>query len=388
MQPNSTTHQPVGVPALNALAAATLWGALLGPIFYPLGASLGLWPALTRLNGTCGDDPADFTMVGTGAALGLLVGGAVVAWQLRRGRGHAFGAVAVDLLRFYLALTLLGYGLSKVWATQFVNLWANLDTPPSELNPMRVAWMFFGYSQPYQQFLGWAEVVPALLLLPRRTATLGALLTITVMANVFALNVFFDICVKLQSGLYLASALLIFLQDTRRLWQFFFGNGPVPPRRVATDWFESRPGRRRFRSLTLVIVALVLVLAGLDAQGVYQYAQSQRPTPLTGVWQPRRAERWVAGRWQPLAPADSAYPTRFYLQAGQVVIRNVARRDRFTCDEDSTKRELKLTQRTDRNGFLPPVHWRYQPRTHRDSLHLLGRWHRDSLRLSLGLVRR
>lgn len=170
MQPNSTTHQPVGVPALNALAAATLWGALLGPIFYPLGASLGLWPALTRLNGTCGDDPADFTMVGTGAALGLLVGGAVVAWQLRRGRGHAFGAVAVDLLRFYLALTLLGYGLSKVWATQFVNLWANLDTPPSELNPMRVAWMFFGYSQPYQQFLGWAEVVPALLLLPRRTA--------------------------------------------------------------------------------------------------------------------------------------------------------------------------------------------------------------------------
>jgi len=211
MQPISTAARPVVIPALNALGAATLWGALLGSVLYPLGASLGLWPALVRQNGTCGDDPADFTMAGTGAAIGLLVGGAVVAWQLRRGRGRAFGAVAVDLLRFYLALTLLGYGLSKVWATQFPSLWANLDTPTSELTPMRVAWLFFGYSQPYQQFLAWAEVVPALLLLPRRTATLGALLAITVMANVFALNIFFDICVKLQSGLYLASALLIFL---------------------------------------------------------------------------------------------------------------------------------------------------------------------------------
>lgn len=105
---------------------------------------------------------------------------------------------------------------------------------------MRVAWQFSGYSRLYQQFLGWAEVILALLL-PRHTATLGALLSIVVLANMFAISPFFDVCVKLNSGLYLAGAVLIFLQDTGRLWHFFIQNRPLLPRAVATNWFSYAP---------------------------------------------------------------------------------------------------------------------------------------------------
>lgn len=100
---NAPPSSPPAVAALNALAAA-LWGAVLAPVVYPLGADLGLWHELARPASTCGDQPADF----------LMVGAAVVGVQWRFSRGRAFEAVAVDLLRFFLALTLLGYGFSKV----------------------------------------------------------------------------------------------------------------------------------------------------------------------------------------------------------------------------------------------------------------------------------
>jgi uncharacterized membrane protein YphA (DoxX/SURF4 family) len=386
--PSLETTPSALASGLNAVAAATLWGALLGPYLYPLGAELGLWQALGHASSSCGDDPADFIMTGAGAVVGLALGAAIIGLQVRYRRGRAFGAISVDLLRFFLALTLLSYGFAKVFATQFPQLWANLDTPPSELTPMRVAWQFFGYSRPYQQFLGWAEVVPALLLLSRRFATLGALLAIVVLANVFALNIFFDVCVKLNSGLYLAAALLIFLQDTGRLWQFFISNQPITPRRVATDWFETRRGRRIYQGITLGLALLLLLGTGFAARQTYQYAQSQLPTPLTGVWQPLRTERWQSGQWRAVAATDSLFPARVYFQAGQAVIRNAYWRDRFTCDEDTAVRTITLVPRNENNDFLPPSHWRYARGRHRDTLQLSGRWRRDSLRLQLALVPR
>jgi hypothetical protein len=373
---------------LNTVAAASLWGALLGPYLYPVGASLGLWHTLSRASSSCGDDPTDFIMSGAGAAVGWVLGTAILGLQLRFDRGRAFGAIAVDLLRYFLALTLLGYGFAKVFATQFPQLWANLDTPPSELTPMRVAWQFFGYSRTYQQFLGWAEVVPAVLLLSRRLATLGALLAIVVLTNVFALNIFFDVCVKLNSGLYLAAALLIFLQDTGRLWQFFISNQPIAPRRVATDWFETRRGRRIYQGITLGLATLLLAGTGFAAQQTYQYALSQLPTPLTGVWRPSSSERWQGGQWRAVAATDSLFPARVYFQAGQAIIRNEYWRDRFSCEEDTAAHTVKLVPRNENNDFLPPSRWRYARGSHRDSLQLSGRWRRDSLRLRLVLVPR
>ena len=249
---------------------------------------------------------------------------------------------------------------------------------------MRVAWQFFGYSRGYQQFLGWGEVVPALLLLPRRTASLGALLAVVVMANVLAINIFFDVCVKLGAGLYLAYSLFILLQETGRLWHFFIGRQPLLPRRVATDWFLTRRGRRIYRSLTGAVVALLVVGGVFTALEVRSYGRTQRNTPLTGIWQARRVERWQAGRWQPVPPADSAFPTKLYLQAGQLVLRNGFRRDRFIAEkEDSTLHTLllrPLNLHNDRN--LPLLHWRYARAPRADSLRLSGRWRRDSLRLT------
>ena len=75
----------------------------------------------------------------------------------------------------------------------------------------------------YQMFLGWGELIPAVLLLFRRTTLIGALIMFVVMLNVFLINIFFDVCVKLNSGLYTVLALYILLQETPRAFGGNFG---------------------------------------------------------------------------------------------------------------------------------------------------------------------
>jgi hypothetical protein len=84
--------------------------------------------------------------------------------------------------------------------------------------------MFFGYSTPYQTFSGLMETIVGILLLNRKTVTLGALLGIGVFANVFVLNLSYDIPVKLYSMQLLIYSLFLAGRDWRRLMNFFLLN--------------------------------------------------------------------------------------------------------------------------------------------------------------------
>ncbi|MCC3156804.1 hypothetical protein LJ737_06125 [Hymenobacter sp. 15J16-1T3B] len=381
---------PTGWHLLNTVAASAALGVMLSPLLYELSVATGLLTPLQEASSSCGDTPTQWLTLRIGLIWGAVAGTALAAAQLLQRRRWAIAEVLLDLVALYLSLTLFRYGFVKVLATQFPRLWANLDTPPAELTPMRVAWQFFGYSRGYQQFLGWGEVVPAALLLVRRTRTLGAFIATVVMLNVFVVNVFFDVCVKIGSGSYLFFALLLLLQDVDRLWQFFIGHRPAALRTLpATASRFGRRGRLVYRGLGVLFTLAVIGLTALDVQGTREYAAEQAAVlPLTGVWETARAARWQAGRWQPLTPADSAYPARAYFQAAQAVLRNSVRRDRFVTEPDSArpKELIQLIARNENNDYAAPRRWQYQ-RTASDSLQLRGRWRRDSVQLVLHLNR-
>lgn len=375
---------------LNTVGASLALGLMLSPLLYELAVATGLVEPFPNVRSSCGDTPQQYFTLYLGLAWGAGLGLALAATQWLRRRRWAAVLVFLDLTALYLALVLLQYGLFKVMNTQFPHMWANLDTPPGELTPMRVAWQFFGYSQAYQQFLGWGEMIPGLLLLFRRTRTFGALLATVVMLNVFLINIFFDVCVKIGSGSYLALALLLLLQDADRIWQFFIGHRPAVLRTLPPT--TARFGRRGAITYRILGVLLTLVVVGMTIRDFSQIREEHQEVlavrPYTGVWETERAERWAAGRWQPLTPTDSAYPARCYFQEGQSVIRNAFRRDRFIIEPDSARPQtyFQLILRNEQNDFLAPTHWQYTHPTP-DSLHLLGRWHHDSLRLQLRLRR-
>lgn len=133
-------------------------------------------------------------------------------------------------LRYFIAAVALIYGVIKLYALQmpFPNL-HQLATPLGDFLPMRLSWMFMGYSAKYQIFSGLMETIVGLLLLNRRTITAGVLLGIGVFTNVVLLNLSYDIPVKIFSIQILTSCIFLALCDWRRIINFFLLNRPVPP---------------------------------------------------------------------------------------------------------------------------------------------------------------
>jgi hypothetical protein len=164
------------------------------------------------------------------------------AWSLvdwRRTRYPVVQEAVWILLRYVLAITMLGYGLAKLsmdmnqfpapGVMQLEKTWGNSS-------PMNVLWTFMGASRAYTMFGGLGEVVGGLLLIWRRTAVLGAIVSGGVMLNVVMLNFCYDVPVKLLSTHLLVMAILIVLPDAPRLLGLLVLNRPAPAANLETLW--------------------------------------------------------------------------------------------------------------------------------------------------------
>ena len=64
-------------------------------------------------------------------------------------------------VRYYIATFALSYGIIKLFALQMLfPTVSQLSTPLGDLLPMRLSWLFIGYSTPYQIFCGAMETIP------------------------------------------------------------------------------------------------------------------------------------------------------------------------------------------------------------------------------------
>ena len=103
-------------------------------------------------------------------------------------------------VRYVLGAAMLTYGVSKMVQKQFPfpDL-SRLQMTYAESSPIMLLWTFMGYGTAYSVFGGAAEVLGGILLLIRRTTTLGALIVMAVMTNVVMINLCYDVQVKLYS---------------------------------------------------------------------------------------------------------------------------------------------------------------------------------------------
>jgi uncharacterized membrane protein YphA (DoxX/SURF4 family) len=190
------------------------------------------------------------------------------------------------VVRLALATEMLIYGMDKIIPVQFgaLDLGA-LSTRVGDLSPASLLWTFMAASKPYTIFAGFGEVLAGVLLLVPQLATLGALVAIGVMANVFALNMSYDVPVKLASFHYLLMAAFLVLPDAQRLLNVLVLNRTAAPR--ASVPLSSR---RWINQGALILSALlgVALLASLTHFSLQRYAV-ENPTaaarsPLYGVW--------------------------------------------------------------------------------------------------------
>ena len=197
-------------------------------------------------------------------------------------------------VRFALAAALFEYGMTKVIPTQFpAPSLATLVTPVGDLALSALLWTSIGASPAYEIFTGCLEVLAGMFLLFPRTTLLGAAMAAGALLQVFALNMTYDIGLKMVSLHLIILAVVLLIPDLRRLTDLFLRNRATQPSTVPAI---PRTPQRRQLALALQIAAGVYLL------GMYTYINASfwqtggggRPkSELYGIWNVE--ELWIDG---------------------------------------------------------------------------------------------
>ncbi|HEX4462008.1 MAG TPA: hypothetical protein VIA18_28705 [Polyangia bacterium] len=215
----------------------------------------------------------------------LAVVGTIVWSALSKRREHEKLRAGLRVfLRYTVGLIMLSYGTIKVLGGQFpAPSVARLLQPVGKMTPMSLMWTFMGASPAYIIFSGVGETVGALLVMFRRTATLGALVLAGVLTNVVMMNLCYDVPVKINSTHFLAMCVFIMLPDLERLGSVLVFHRAT----AAVPWRRSFASRRA-RIANYVVKALIVGGVG----GYTFYSSAKEMTAYYHVTHP-----WIDGYW-------------------------------------------------------------------------------------------
>lgn len=176
------------------------------------------------------------------------------------------------VLRYYIAMIAFQYGIIKVFALQMAFPSLNeLATPLGDFLPMRLSWMFIGYSEPYQIFSGMMEVLVGLLLLNRKTVRLGALVGLAVFANVLMLNLCYDIPVKIFSIHIVVYCCILLIPDFKSLLNFFILDKQTSGiKKMCIPDFSKKMSKVSRITIKLLFIALFVGMTFYDSYGRHQ----------------------------------------------------------------------------------------------------------------------
>jgi hypothetical protein len=229
--------------------------------------------------GDNGDVGEEFARLILSVAIGALIAGVWTTADRRRPRASWVEGALRVMLRYSIALGLVSYAVAKLLPVQFPPLGPfNYETRVGELTPMRLLWTFMQYSRPYSFMGGLMESIGIVLLCFRRTATLGALITVVVMTNVALMNISYDVQVKLYATMIVISAGVLVLYDARRLLAVFVTNQGVPPASHPTV-FEGRVPESLRWAIKLVLVGSVTA----SSVAAFQSGPLARVAPTSGI---------------------------------------------------------------------------------------------------------
>ena len=175
-----------------------------------------------------GDTTFNYYFVLLTFCLSVLLSLIILIIDRRRENYNTLAKWFLIIIRYYLAYQMINYGVAKIFYLQFrPPSISRLDAPLGGMSPMGLLWTFMGYSKSYTMFTGVLEFLGGILLLTKRTALLGALVTFGVMLNVLMMNYCYDVPVKLLSTHMVFFSLILISFKGKRLFDFFIRNKSV-----------------------------------------------------------------------------------------------------------------------------------------------------------------
>ncbi|MDB5120030.1 MAG: hypothetical protein JWN56_1248 [Sphingobacteriales bacterium] len=133
------------------------------------------------------------------------------------------------IVRYRLAAGVIAYGFLKFFPLQSpLPSISNLNTNYGDLTDWKIFSMTLGIVPGYELFLGLVEIIAGLLLLYRKTSTIGAFIILLFTGNVFMSNLAYEGGEHVYSLYLIMLALLLFVYDIERLYTLSLGKIAVP----------------------------------------------------------------------------------------------------------------------------------------------------------------
>ncbi len=189
------------------------------------------------------------------------------------------------IVRYALGIAMVTYGVFKLFHLQMLppHL-AKLVQPYGDSSSTSLLWIFMGSSAAYSAFTGVVEMLGGVLLFNRRTTTLGALISLGALAQVVALNLSYDMSVKLWSMNLLALAFVLVMPDLRRLVYVLVLNRPSEPVAFSPLFQREKYNRLAFR-IGMVCLAITFAYRVVGLANGRGQAYSRTPVAIYGIYE-------------------------------------------------------------------------------------------------------
>ena len=183
-------------------------------------------------------------------------------------------------LRVVLGIAMLGFAMVKLFGTQFAYSPIQLFRPIGQMEPMQLLWMFMGASQTYTLITGMVEFIAGFLLFFRRYGAVRRSACTGSMMNVVALNLSYDVGVKLWSIHLLLIAIFLLAPDAGRLAAVLFAS----PATTSDVWRLNPRGRQVLHLARALLILWVVVAFGRPIAEARRQRSSDQTPPLHGAY--------------------------------------------------------------------------------------------------------
>ncbi len=221
--------------------------------------------------------------------------------------------------RYYLAIAILSYCLSKFFETQFYLELKNFLLPIYYSGPRAMFWTFMASARSYSYFGGLIEALAVGFLFFRKTSTLGALILMGVLINILIMDVAYDTPIKVIVLHLMLFNTIILWPDAQGLFRFFVLKqtetlATVPPA-ISNEKFKKTTYIAK-----VLLIALAIVPKVISGSKSYDNLNHPYYEKLVGIHE-----------------IDSSYKLS---ASGSMLLRNPDRWTKFTIEQGNTSHVL------------------------------------------------
>ena len=229
---------------------------------------------------------ADWGIIALLAGIGTIIW----TWKDRNSKEYNYLYYGLRvLLRYRLAIGIIAYGFLKLFPLQapYPSI-SNLNTAYGDFDDWKLFSLSLGIVPSYESFLGLVEISAGLLLLFRRTTTIGTLIILPFTGNVFISNLAYSGGEYVYSLYLISIALFLFAFDGLRFLILFTFDKPTQPNFFQPSFDE--PKWKYARAVVksafflLIFVYAVQTYQGYTQEGSYHFPTTKGLKEASGVY--------------------------------------------------------------------------------------------------------